>query len=128
MKNKEERERWTRFADKLVELRIFPNPFHICTVDVAKTGYCKVHLDDDDVEQFTMAVDRHYWFELFMDDLPIWGFVGEVRRKEENGKCSECSFSGDILFVCLLSSSKSHISLSLLNFFDCRFPKKTYFF
>jgi hypothetical protein len=22
-------------------------------------------------------VTHHYWYEFFMDDLPIWGFVGE---------------------------------------------------
>jgi transmembrane 9 superfamily protein 3 len=25
------------------------------------------------------AVDHHYWYELFMDDLPVWGFVGELK-------------------------------------------------
>jgi transmembrane 9 superfamily protein 3 len=24
-------------------------------------------------------VDHHYWYELFMDDLPVWGFVGELK-------------------------------------------------
>lgn len=28
------------------------------------------------VEDFTEAVRRHYWYEFFADDLPIWGFVG----------------------------------------------------
>lgn len=28
------------------------------------------------VEDFTEAVRRHYWYEFFADELPIWGFVG----------------------------------------------------
>jgi hypothetical protein len=28
------------------------------------------------VEDFTEAVRRHYWYEFFADKLPIWGFVG----------------------------------------------------
>ena len=36
------------------------------------------------VEDFAESVIRHYWYEFFADDLPIWGFVGpppeQVRR------------------------------------------------
>lgn len=28
------------------------------------------------VATFKNAVQKHYWYELFIDDLPIWGFVG----------------------------------------------------
>jgi hypothetical protein len=23
-------------------------------------------------------VDHHYWYQLYLDDLPIWGMVGEA--------------------------------------------------
>eukprot|EP00887_Chlorella_sp_A99_P006658 scaffold3.g6658.t1 len=44
--------------------------------DIPKRDICSLTLDDSKVEDFTEAVRRHYWYELFMDDLPIWGFVG----------------------------------------------------
>lgn len=58
-------------------------PCHSCTpppVPVPKTKICEKTLSDDDVADFSQAILRQYWFELFMDDLPMWGYVGEVKR------------------------------------------------
>jgi transmembrane 9 superfamily protein 3 len=44
--------------------------------DVPKRDICRMTLDDEDVEDFSEAVKRHYWYEFFADELPIWGFVG----------------------------------------------------
>ena len=30
------------------------------------------------MEQFTLAIKEHYWYQCYLDDLPIWGMVGEV--------------------------------------------------
>lgn len=38
------------------------------------------------MEAFTYAITRHYWYELFMDDLPIWGFVGDIRPSKTAGE------------------------------------------
>ncbi|KAL1542818.1 Transmembrane 9 superfamily member 1 [Salvia divinorum] len=46
--------------------------------DVAKTSICEIELEGTRVEQFKDAIDNSYWFEFFMDDLPLWGFVGEA--------------------------------------------------
>ena len=27
-----------------------------------------------------------YWYELFLDDLPMWGMVGEILRDEQHGR------------------------------------------
>ena len=27
-----------------------------------------------------------YWYELYLDDLPMWGMVGEVLRDEKTGE------------------------------------------
>ena len=47
-------------------------------IDEDRRDVCSEQLDQDDAELFETAVRSNYWFELFMDDLPIWGFVGEV--------------------------------------------------
>ena len=39
------------------------------------------------VEDFTEAVRRHYWYEFFADDLPIWGFVGPPPEQVRAAPC-----------------------------------------
>jgi hypothetical protein len=39
---------------------------------------CSVHLKDEDVEAFRNAVDNEYYFEMFLDGLPIWGYIGDL--------------------------------------------------
>ncbi|XP_073285940.1 transmembrane 9 superfamily member 1-like [Primulina huaijiensis] len=46
--------------------------------DVERTTICEIELDSVKVKQFREAVENLYWFEFFMDDLPLWGFIGEV--------------------------------------------------
>ncbi|XP_060216927.1 transmembrane 9 superfamily member 1-like [Lycium barbarum] len=45
--------------------------------DVEKRSICELKLDASKIAQFKYAIENLYWFEFFMDDLPIWGFVGE---------------------------------------------------
>ncbi|KAH0749290.1 hypothetical protein KY290_028522 [Solanum tuberosum] len=49
--------------------------------DVEKRSICELKLDSSKITRFKYAIDNSYWFEFFMDDLPIWGFVGEVHRR-----------------------------------------------
>ncbi|KMZ64093.1 Transmembrane 9 superfamily protein member 3 [Zostera marina] len=51
---------------------------------VDKVTICSIDLDETKVTQFKNAIDSSYWFELFMDDLPLWGFVGEARTDKSN--------------------------------------------
>lgn len=44
--------------------------------------YCEVELTKDVMKQFIYAIDNHYWFQMYMDDLPIWGIVGEVKAHD----------------------------------------------
>ncbi|XP_042873598.1 transmembrane 9 superfamily member 3-like isoform X2 [Penaeus japonicus] len=46
--------------------------------DVAKTVYCEVELDEVRLKTFVYAVKNHYWYQMYIDDLPIWGIVGEI--------------------------------------------------
>ncbi len=63
-----------------------PRPTAAPAVEVPKTKICEKTLDDADVSDFALAIDRQYWFELFMDDLPMWGYVGEAKRAEKEGE------------------------------------------
>lgn len=48
--------------------------------NIAKTTYCGVHLDEENLKAFVYAVKNHYWYQMYIDDLPIWGIVGEVEE------------------------------------------------
>ena len=30
------------------------------------------------------TVKNHYWYQMYLDDLPIWGIVGEIDDKADN--------------------------------------------
>lgn len=53
--------------------------------DVGKTEYCKVDIDTDKLAAFVYAVKNYYWYQMYIDDLPIWGIVGEVSGKDSEG-------------------------------------------
>ncbi|KAK9758162.1 hypothetical protein RND81_01G211600 [Saponaria officinalis] len=53
--------------------------------NVEKTSMCELELDASKARQFKDAIENFYWFELFIDDLPLWGFVGEL-RSDKNGE------------------------------------------
>lgn len=46
--------------------------------DITPTNYCGVQLDEEKYKAFVYAVKNHYWYQMYIDDLPIWGIVGEV--------------------------------------------------
>lgn len=53
-----------------------------------KTTICELELDPTKAKQFKDAIENSYWFEFFIDDLPLWGFVGELHfdKNIENAK------------------------------------------
>ncbi|XP_005092501.1 transmembrane 9 superfamily member 3 [Aplysia californica] len=51
--------------------------------DFSHTEYCFIDLTVDEYHAFTYAVENHYWYQMYIDDLPIWGIVGEVDESGE---------------------------------------------
>jgi len=45
--------------------------------DSQKTEYCSIELSDESYEALVYAVKNHYWYQMYIDDLPVWGIVGE---------------------------------------------------
>lgn len=45
--------------------------------DSPPTEICMTELNDEKVKAFTYAVKNNYWYQMYIDDLPIWGRVGE---------------------------------------------------
>jgi len=47
---------------------------------------CTLTLDDTTRSIFNEAIENHYWYQLYIDDLPIWGMVGEsIQSEQANG-------------------------------------------
>lgn len=51
-------------------------------VDKAVENLCTVTLTPADVIKFKRAVEHDYYFQMFFDDLPLWGFVGKMKETE----------------------------------------------
>ncbi|KAJ6861707.1 hypothetical protein NC651_037701 [Populus alba x Populus x berolinensis] len=45
---------------------------------------CKNTLTKEQVAQFREAVSKDYYFQMYYDDLPIWGFLGKVDKERKN--------------------------------------------
>lgn len=60
-------------------VKIFNSIIYVFEGDVLKTEYCAVQLNDEKYKAFVYAVKNHYWYQMYIDDLPIWGVVGEVK-------------------------------------------------
>ncbi|WOK92723.1 transmembrane 9 superfamily member 2-like [Canna indica] len=41
---------------------------------------CKKHLSKEDVAKFRKAVSKDYYFQMYYDDLPFWGFLGKINK------------------------------------------------
>ncbi|KAM3714682.1 hypothetical protein ACB098_01G356100 [Castanea mollissima] len=56
--------------------------------NVEKAVICQLKLDEATVKHFKDAIENNYWFEFFVDDLPLWGFVGALHpdKNSDNGK------------------------------------------
>jgi hypothetical protein len=50
-------------------------------VDTHWQALCSFKLGQDSIKAFIDAIQQHYTFEIFVDDLPVKGFVGEVVEK-----------------------------------------------
>eukprot|EP00003_Mantamonas_plastica_P024641 TRINITY_DN462_c1_g1_i10.p1 TRINITY_DN462_c1_g1~~TRINITY_DN462_c1_g1_i10.p1 ORF type:complete len:259 (-),score=64.70 TRINITY_DN462_c1_g1_i10:76-810(-) len=50
--------------------------------DVEPTPICAMTLTEEIAREFRYAVTHHYWYQMYLDDLPIWGMVGEVISQE----------------------------------------------
>ena len=41
----------------------------------------KRKLSKDDVTHFQNAMQKDYYFQMYYDDMPIWGFIGKVEKE-----------------------------------------------
>ncbi|XP_017071564.1 transmembrane 9 superfamily member 3 [Drosophila eugracilis] len=53
-------------------------------IDAPRSVICMVTLQEESAKAFIYAVKNEYWYQMYIDGLPIWGKVGE--RDERDGK------------------------------------------
>jgi len=63
------------------------------TDNVKREDVCDMTLSAEDAAIFVDAVEQQYWYELFLDDLPMWGMVGEVLRDASTGQMTNHIFT-----------------------------------
>jgi len=53
------------------------------------TKICSMTLNEDSAAQLAYAVRNHYWYQFYLDDLPVWGMVGELTVSEAEVETEE---------------------------------------
>lgn len=80
--------------------------------------YCEIELDKAKRDAFVYAIKNHYWYQMYIDDLPIWGmdlsFLTCIRKKnvfnalksvianlvdQRLMQCSQCTQARPVLLV-----------------------------
>ncbi|KAI3712415.1 hypothetical protein L1987_70971 [Smallanthus sonchifolius] len=82
--------------------------------NVEKTTICELELDDSKVKQFKEAIENNYWFEFFMDDLPFWGFVGELHT-DRNSDSKHMLFTDKNITIQYNKDQIIHVNLTQEN-------------
>jgi len=58
-------------------------PYDLTFLDpVPGRSLCEDYLDPQDLQAFKDAIEADYFFEMLIDDLPMWGYLGEVVHEE----------------------------------------------
>ena len=56
---------------------------------------CSLQLTEESIEQLQYAVKSHYWYQLYLDDLPIWGMVGELATPDNGNEGAAAPSEGE---------------------------------
>jgi transmembrane 9 superfamily protein 3 len=50
---------------------------------LGSTSICSLTLDSHTTPIFHDAITRSFWFQMYLDDLPLWGMVGELSQDKK---------------------------------------------
>mmetsp|Transcript_27999 Transcript_27999/g.85882 ORF Transcript_27999/g.85882 Transcript_27999/m.85882 type:complete len:588 (+) Transcript_27999:41-1804(+) len=81
--SKNKKKRHEDFGEGLVGDRRIAAPYEITFLDHAPWRLlCERVYSRSDLKSFTRAIENDYYFEMFIEDLPMWGYVGEVEGED----------------------------------------------
>lgn len=71
------------FGERLVGDRKVVSPYEVTFLDnVPWRLLCEQSFSRHELRTFTHAIENDYYFEMFVEDLPMWGYVGEVEGED----------------------------------------------
>ncbi|KAG2488875.1 hypothetical protein HYH03_012670 [Edaphochlamys debaryana] len=74
--------------------RLVTTPFELkFRTDVKDAVLCNKTLSSADLMKFRDVVKQDYYFQMFYDDLPVWGFIGKVEKEWQTGTIKFYIFS-----------------------------------
>ncbi|KAG7336682.1 endomembrane protein 70-domain containing protein [Nitzschia inconspicua] len=87
-----------RLGESIVGDRRETSPYEISFGDSVEWRLlCKKLLRPQDIEKFKEAIHNNYFFEMFVEDLPMWGYIGDIAG--EDMIIGETEGSGTYLFT-----------------------------
>lgn len=74
-----------------------------------------------------MQVDEHYWYQLSIDDLPVWGLVGKVMKPNDDPEYLKqvCgAFTSSVCYFATANQLRLHVRIawktcSILSELEC---------
>ena len=118
---KDLRHKWDGLGSMLEGNELIDSGLHLkFNQNLATKRICDVTLTKESADEFLYAVQNHYWFQLYLDELPIWGMVGELPPDVEGKHTHPHSAATDVHLapypspkdkgkpVCFFSSSHHH--------------------
>jgi transmembrane 9 superfamily protein 3 len=52
----------------------------------AKSNLCTMTIDYDQSAALVRSIEEKYWYQMYVDDLPLWGMVGDMLGESENSR------------------------------------------
>mmetsp|Transcript_1716 Transcript_1716/g.3842 ORF Transcript_1716/g.3842 Transcript_1716/m.3842 type:complete len:628 (-) Transcript_1716:1269-3152(-) len=87
-----------RLGESIVGDRRESSPYEISFQDsVEWRMLCKKHLVPKDILKLKDAIHNNYFFEMFVEDLPMWGYIGDI--EDEDMLVGETEGSKTFLFT-----------------------------
>ncbi|GAB2278638.1 Transmembrane 9 super member 1 [Dionaea muscipula] len=83
--------------------------------NVDKGSICGLELDEAKVKQFKDAIESSYWLEFFIDDLPLWGFVGEHHPDKNSDKGQHVLYTHKNILIKYNKNQIIHVNLTQEN-------------
>lgn len=73
-----------RLGESIVGDRRETSPYELSFQDdVEWRLLCKTTLNQADLIKLKEAIHNNYFFEMFIEDLPMWGYVGDIENEDE---------------------------------------------
>lgn len=86
--------------------------------DVPRKTLCMVELTKENVDTFSYAVSKEYWYQMYIDGLPIWGKVGEKNPSDNKlyistHKKFEIGYNGKQIVDINLTTDEKKVALGV---------------